>query len=991
MSNYNKSLLGNAVDKLPRTVCNVLMNLLVFMKTKSFRCSPSLFATFILCSILLAACNKKQASEERKVTSGTTQTLQKKSGKNMEELLKDFEQQNEKERIGTANLILDIIYQEEITDSLLKVTTHTPADSVELLVWYWASEHFWDKQDYNESMRCVMKALPLTYRIGNQESQSDCEQLMGQIHFRRSDFVHALEHVNKSLEIDRKMGDKSRISSSLNTLAAICLTAKQPKDSEHYILEAISYSTAAQDSNRMAIQYGIASEVYHTLGKERLALNYAQRAYIMDSILGNTEKMGIRLSQMAAAQMAMRHDGDAERLMKRALPMLEKEGYELSLSVCRNQMGELLNRRGAHAEAAQLLRKSAESCEKRQDVYNESRARKGLYEALKGTNLAEADKHLVRYVTLQDSIYHHEMEQAVSQNNVKYKTEELAFQQERERAEKRFILLGGIASIVVLLLVMGILIYSGRVRRRNHRILKRMSALRENFFTNITHEFRTPLAVILGLSHDLQTVETDGVKEKAQVIERQGNGLLRLINQLLDISKVKSEVGNPDWFNGNITVYFEMIIESWNEYARNKNIDLQYFSKDTVEMDFVPDYANKLINNLLSNAFKFTPEYGKVSVIVWRKDNHLLIDVADTGSGMDKETIEHVFEPFYQSNNNSHNIGSGVGMALVKQIIDVVEGSITVESKPEKGTTFHISIPIRNNCKRQLPIETVTNNNPILPETGKMPADSEKGDNECNLLIIEDNHDIAAYIGSQFADEYAVSYASNGREGLEKALELVPDLIITDLMMPEMDGLEVCRQVRKNEIISHIPIIIVTAKITDKERIEGIEAGADAYLIKPFSSDELRTWTEKLLAGRRLLQQKFATMSAESEESEESSTTLKREVELHFINKVTDFIYMQIGHSKDISVSRLASNMCMSERQFYRKINALTGYTPSAYIQHLKIKRACNMLDRNPNISFVEVADRCGFDAYPNFVRAFRQVCGVTPTDYRKERTAPDD
>lgn len=592
---------------------------------------------------------------------------------------------------------------------------------------------------------------------------------------------------------------------------------------------------------------------------------------------------------------------------------------------------------------------------------------------------------------MQDSVL--DMEKVNRIQNASLKIER--HRQERQMNEARHRLeeerttryIGYIILGIVLFSLAGILamvLYTNRLRQRNHRALKRMSALRENFFTNITHEFRTPLTVILGLSHELQTSDKEEVKTKAQTIERQGNGLLMLINQLLDISKIKSAVGNPDWKNGNIIAYLTMVVESYHSYARSRNIDLQFFPKGEVFMDFVPNYVVKVMNNLLSNAFKFTPEYGKVNVSAWCENQQLFVDVSDTGKGMSKEVISHIFEPFYQDENNIQNIGTGVGLALIKQIMNAVDGEITVESIVGKGTTFHVSMPIRNRYKQQIAPNAEVNA-PLLPEITETPADSDDNDNDRRLLIIEDNHDIATYIGSLFTDQYAILYAKNGKEGLEKALEFIPDLIITDLMMPGMDGLQVCRQVRENEIINHIPIIVVTAKITEEERIKGIEAGADAYLSKPFNTEELRTRVEKLLAGRKLLQEKFAKMSVELKKEEEEGIESPKEADLRFLTKVTSIVYMQLSKNKDADVSVIASYMCMSPRQFHRKINALTGYSPSIYIQRLKIRKACNILDKDPKISFMEVADLCGFDAYPNFVRAFKNVCGVTPTDYRRK------
>lgn len=625
---------------------------------------------------------------------------------------------------------------------------------------------------------------------------------------------------------------------------------------------------------------------------------------------------------------------------------------------------------------------AAETFARNNDKYNESRARIGLYEALKESNPQEAGRHLSRYAALKDSIYQHEMEQAVSQYNVKYKTEELAHKQEQERLEKRVILFGAIALIAILLLIVTIVIYTSRIRQKSHLALKKLSAMREQFFTNITHEFRTPLTVILGLSQDLQASKTADVSDKAQSINRQGKTLLELINQILDIAKVKSAVGKADWRNGNIMAYLTMVVESYRNYSQSHNVQLNFLAKGTVEMDFVPDYINKVINNLLSNSFKNTPEYGKISVAVWRKDDHLHIDVSDTGKGMDKKTLAFIFEPFYQAEDESQYYGTGLGLALVKQIMDAVAGRITVESKLGAGTTFHLTFPIHNTIKKAVG-ENVASGAALLPDNPAALTDSEDSDNRCRLLIIEDNRDIAAYIGAQFSDNYAISYAANGDEGLDKAQQLVPDLIITDLMMPGMDGLELCRQVRSNDIINHIPIIVVTARITKDEQIRGLEAGADAYLTKPFNEDELRTRVEKLLEGRRLLQQKYAQTATERTDDRQA-VTQPVSADLRFLTKVSDVVYMQISRNKSFDVALIASSLCMSSRQFHRKIVALTGCTPSAYIQRIKITKAKTLLDRNPQMNFNEVADQSGFGDYSNFVRAFKNVCGITPTEYRR-------
>lgn len=850
-------------------------------------------------------------------------------------------------------------------------------------------------------------------------------------------FEEALSVHSKGQQQAESVGDTLELVQALNNIGTDYRRMGVLDVAQEYHYNAWKLSEECADTsftakkNRVVSLNGLGN-VYLTLGNYERADSALRMALLGERSLNSTVGQAINYANLGSI---FEHKGKTDSAWvyyRKSMALNTEAEKELGISLCHTYFGSLYEKAGEYGKATTEYETAYQMMQASKDdwhalnslialarIYhttgNNVKAMVYLGKAKQMAERIKSKEHLAEIYTLyyknykqkgdcsaalasyekatamQDSVL--DMEKVNRIQNASLKIER--HRQERQMNEAHHRLeeerttryIGYIILGIVLFSLAGILamvLYTNRLRQRNHRALKRMSALRENFFTNITHEFRTPLTVILGLSHELQSSDTEEVKTKAQTIERQGNGLLMLINQLLDISKIKSAVGNPDWKNGNIIAYLTMVVESYHSYARSRNIDLQFFPKGEVFMDFVPNYVVKVMNNLLSNAFKFTPEYGKVNVSAWCENQQLFVDVSDTGKGMSKEVISHIFEPFYQDENDIQNIGTGVGLALVKQIMNAVDGEITVESIVGKGTTFHVSMPIRNRYKQQIAPNAEVNA-PLLPEITETPEDSNDNDNNCRLLIIEDNHDIATYIGSLFTNEYAIFYAENGKEGLEKALDLIPDLIITDLMMPGMDGLEVCRQVRGNEIINHIPIIVVTAKITEEERIKGIEAGADAYLSKPFNTEELRTRVEKLLAGRKLLQEKFAKMSVELKKEEEEGIEPPKEADLRFLTKVTSVVYMQLSKNKDADVSVIASYMCMSPRQFHRKINALTGYSPSIYIQRLKIRKACNILDKDPKISFMEVADLCGFDAYPNFVRAFKNVCGVTPTDYRRK------
>ena len=777
--------------------------------------------------------------------------------------------------------------------------------------------------------------------------------------------------------------------------------------------------------NRVVSLNGLGN-IYMTLGNFERADSMLRMALAGERQLGSTLGQAINYANLGS--IFERHgELDSARLYYDKSMTLNREvGSTLGISLCHTYFGSLYEKEGKYNEATEEYQAAYRLMQESKDewhalntlialagIYNEtgdnikamdylSTARQVAQKIKSPEHLAEIYTLYYRYykrlgdyrtallsfeqaIAMQDSVL--DMEKVnriqnaslnIERNRQEKKMGEAQLRLEQERAARHTAYAIIVSVVVILIGALLTFLYIQRILRRKNMALRQLSALRENFFTNITHELRTPLTVILGLSQDLQQSDTAEVKNKAIAIHRHSEGLLTLINQLLDISKVKSAVGKADWRSGNIMAYLAMVVESYRDYARRRNIDLSFFPKEEVVMDFVPDYVGKVMNNLLSNAFKFTPEYGKVSVMSWREGESLFIDVADTGEGMDKKTLDHVFEPFYQGENGAQHVGTGVGLALVMQIIKAVDGTITVESTEGKGTVFHICVPIQHTGKQQVAdgdLETT----PLLPKEETVLVDNEGEDMQCRLLVIEDNHDIAAYIGSQFADRYAVCYAENGKVGLEKALDLMPDLIITDLMMPGLDGLELCRQIRGNEITDHIPIIVVTAKVTEDDRIEGLEAGADAYLAKPFNADELRMRVEKMLDRHRRLRYKFGNIADVAGKEEHRRTDMER----RFLAKTVDSIYLLLD-KRQLDVNTLAETLCMSPRQLHRKLVAITGDSPATYMLKIKMQKARILLETKPGLTIEDIAERCGFEHTPNFYNAFKKMYGVTPMNYRK-------
>ena len=845
---------------------------------------------------------------------------------------------------------------------------------------------------------------------------------------------------------------KSRVV-SLNGLGNIYLTQGNFLRADSAFRMALAGERQLGSSLGQAINYANIGSIFEHLGKNDSAWVYYQQS--MQHNIKAKSQVGIGLCHISFGSL-YKKDNNYQKALEEyhtAYQLMQKLKDEWHSLVPLLAMADLtcdmknFSQASAYLKNAEEIAQRIHSTEHLAEIYQ-------LYYRIHESlgNYQQALKCHVRAVALQDSVVNinsiNESQNTSLSIERKRKVKELEAAHklyEAEMSAKHLAITLFAILLLFALTVVALMLYTMRIRANSHRILQQQSKMREMFFTNVTHEFRTPLTLILGLSHSIQTDET--LPEKTQnmggTIERQGNNLLKLINQLLYISKVKSEVGEPDWRHGNISAYIGMIIEEYTEYASSKQIKLIYENYDTVHMDFVPDYVNKVLNNLLSNAFKFTPQGGTIIVSLEKEKDTICIRISDTGMGIPKEDLPHLFDPFIQAKNCS-KLGTGVGLALVRQIITSVEGNIKVESSLGKGTAFTMHIPMKHGKSRwelfrneeyhydmEKPAEEQAKPKDYTADHSKLVDDETVG--KLNLLIVEDNSDVADYIGSKLSENYYVSYAANGKEGLSKAHEQVPDLIITDLMMPEMDGLEMCRCIRADEVVSHVPIIIVTARVTEAERIKGLEAGADAYLCKPFNEDELQVRVEKLLEQRRLLREKYSNAliehisDAEAEkptalpaettstevamqekeahlcttEEEVSSTSSevneellwkqkeKSDSELYnysdlntkFLEKVVLSTY-ELMEKKEASVNSLASELCMSTRQFQRKIVAITGETPSTYIMQIRIKRAKELFKQQPDLTINQVAYECGFEEASNFSRTFKKFCSITPTQY---------
>ncbi|MCC6279718.1 MAG: response regulator [Saprospiraceae bacterium] len=518
-------------------------------------------------------------------------------------------------------------------------------------------------------------------------------------------------------------------------------------------------------------------------------------------------------------------------------------------------------------------------------------------------------------------------------------------------------------------------------QRETERV-KALEQMKTNFFSNITHEFRTPLTLILEPARRIlaETAEPN-TRQNAQHVETNSRRLLGLVNQLLDMAKLENGSMGLDLRLGDLPELVRSIFQSFQPLAEQRSVQFSLELPDTIPPAlFDQNKAELVISNLISNALKFTPVGGKVTVYCnntsTSEQSSAAISVTDTGIGIPPESLGKIFDRFYQvdATHTRPGEGTGIGLALTKELVELMHGNISVQSEPDKGTIFTFCLPLQPGAVE--PADPARKNITKLDALTTFHQATDISEDRPTVLLVEDNAELRSFIKTCIGPNWQIEEASDGQEGVEKALEIVPDLVISDVMMPRKDGYAVCDDLKNNELTSHIPIILLTAKSTVDARIKGWQTGADDYLSKPFNSDELLARMENLLESRRRLRERYSQSMQQDGEPEASDILSARDRE--FLNRFIQTVEQHLS-DETISVEDLARKMFVSRTQLHRKLKALTDQNVTDFVRAYRLDRAMTML-RNREGLVYEVAYRVGFGSEKYFSKAFKDKFGVPPS-----------
>lgn len=844
------------------------------------------------------------------------------------------------------------------------------------------------------------------------------------------DSAAAYAHTHIKVAIDSK--NNSRIAKAYKSLALVYYDQGEYYGSLKHFLKADSLMGDEITIDRGETFQNI-SQLYHILGNQQLELKYLQNA--LNVYQQMNDDYGISAVEMSFGSLELsnknyeqarvhfetalkffetyndlRMRANAYRYLgrsyyflkelKKALTLYEKalvllqpaaEG-DITRLYCYHEMGEVLVALRQYSKAAKALQTALAKTENTGGLNEKADILKsiaGMYQ--QQGDFKKAFEFQRQYQTITDTLNRIKASKQIVEVEARYQNEKkereiavLGAQQQltqREKQEQQMLFIIIIASVVTVAIVFYFLL---KTKQKANRKLKELDELKSRFFANISHEFRTPLTLIAGPVENRLNSTSLPADEKAdlEMISRNSKQLLSLVDQLLDLSKIESGNLQLRLERGDVNALIKALAASFRYLADQKKLDYRVAVSDAQnEVWYDRDVIQKIVTNLLSNAFKYTPEQGTLTMSTEIDNGRLVITIANSGAGIPTQDVPKIFERFYQIDGRSGGIG--IGLALVKELIVLLKGNIQVNSLPGALTTFIITIPV---TKEVFPKAAVIQPHPITGiSNALLPEETSHSKNNFSeedasglpvLLIVEDHAEVRSFIKTILQGEYQILEAANGKTGIDLALEHIPDLIISDVMMPDIDGLALCAKLKTHEFTSHIPIILLTAKAGDENTLTGFEAGADDYITKPFSSTLLKVRIQKLIELRRTLHERYSNEVILKPKQIVVSSTDEQ-----FLHKIQQILDAHLTDS-DFTVEIFASEIGMSRMQLHRKLKGLTGLSATNFIRSQRLTMAAELLSKSSDAPISEIGYLVGFSDPSYFSKCFKEIYHCTPTEF---------
>nr|WP_299339227.1 tetratricopeptide repeat protein [Allomuricauda sp.] len=863
---------------------------------------------------------------------------------------------------------------------------------------------FYYKGDYNQTLYHFLERLSHCEQIGDSTCISAASNNSGLVLINLGRYEDAISYALRSLKIDEALGYQPGILSSQMSLGNINFYLKNYDKAIEYYFDIVATCEAMGNQElRISYAYNNIASIHFQQKEFEKAAEFYEKSLVLEEEFGNKGGIALKYNNLGSVYKELGDFATAETYYRKALGMREELGDLYGMSSTENNLGQLYLAKGIPATSLRFYQTALGHAEKAGSLESSKIAHEGIAKSYKNQGRYQLSlESYERFLKLNDSMLNAEKTKKITELEARYDSEkkenEIALLKKNEelqqaqlvqqeaslRANKllRNILIVGLA---VLLVVVFLIVYSYKQRLAAKELIQKnqreTEEIRSRFFAGISHEFRTPLTLISAPVVQLQKKyhhekETHGM---LGLIYQNANRLLKLINQILDLSKLEEGKLQLHVAKGDIISWLRVISASFTSLADSKDIK---FIQDFPEMDIVSFFdkekIEQILSNLLSNAFKFTPNNGTVEFLTTKDGDNLNIEVRNTGSPISEADQSRIFERFYQSDSQHHSQGTGIGLALVKELIELHHGRVEVHSD-EHYTSFMLTLPLNNtiydnDIKIEPQSETFESTIQAVSPPSALPTDKPSQTDLPIVLLAEDHKDLRNYLGTQLSDLYEVKKAQNGRFAWEMAVKEIPDLIITDLMMPEMDGEALLEMLRNDPKTQHIPVIMLTARTEQESKLNTIGKGADHYLTKPFEIEELRVRIKSLLDQRKRIRDYHQSQFLTNPKAEAISSSNDR-----FLQQIGLIIAKNLDNS-EFTVDEFATEMSMSRVQLYRKMKAIIGYSTSDFIRQYRLKKAYEYL-QNQKGTVSEIAYDVGFSNLSYFTKAFKEVYDCKPSE----------
>jgi signal transduction histidine kinase/DNA-binding response OmpR family regulator len=841
----------------------------------------------------------------------------------------------------------------------------------------------------------LQKGIAIISAYPDPHMEASLYNMMGNLMKEKNDYKEAITYYLKATEIFEQTGDNDGLTQSLSNIGNLQNLSGNYEKALDYALKSLAIAEKINKQPSIAYSNRLLGRIYRKLGQFDEALLAYDRALQVYQLSGAKRDVAETLTSIGNIYYEKENLEKAKINYLKSLQISKTISDSANMAYSYSALGfasyELKQNKGAILYFDSAIR-VAQQVKLFPLVMDGYQALSELYAGQKNYELAYS--YHQRYAVLNDSLTQVQNKQEAAALEARYQNEKKdtdirALKNENELSELRLqkqtsqrnYLIG---FLILSLTVIGLFYYLYREKQKLNKKLATLNETQSRFFANISHEFRTPLTLIIGpLQQKIEQNPSSPEAKNWKLMHRNAVRLHRLIDEILDLSKIESGNMKIQAAEGDLKQFIKTAYASFESLASQKQINytlalpavdlVGYFDRDKVE---------KIVYNLLFNALKFTPPGGTVQLTTSVHADQLAIRVSDTGPGIPEEKLPHIFDRFFQVEESAgiHG-GTGLGLALSKELAHAHHGTLTAANQKSGGSVFTFTFPIaqayyKNELSPSVSLssdfsfntylEDETINDTTLDAELALPV----------LVIAEDQTDMREFIRQVMGDQYKVILAEDGKDAWEKVLQHVPDLVISDLMMPGLSGNELCKKIKTHEATSHVPVILLTARADQQSKLEGLHTGADDYLTKPFDARELQARVQNLIAQREKLKVLFAHRAAPFAPIAEATP------ESQFLNKVIETLKNNFA-DPDFGVDEFTREIGMSRMQLHRKLKALTDKSPGDFLRLFRLEHAKRLLSTK-GITVSEAAYQSGFNNLPNFSRLFKAWAGLTPSEYQE-------